>query len=464
MNTPPTFTDPSSTEDFRLEPGQDIVLVDSEGREALRIDANGIVTLLATNGDPVLRLEGRQGNLSLGGNGIDGDLLLFTSTGDVTAAGVTASIRLNGQRAQMSLGAGSTAGALEVSGPDQQVRIDGSAGRMQASGSIEIRSEDGAARVRILPNASILAGGDGEAGVVRLKSGQGRDRVVLNGQSANGEIGGEGEDGVLRILNAVGEVTLLLNGGTGNLAVGGNDEHGAIFVKAGTGSDADNVFVLNGERGDVILGSNGRGSDVSIRDDTGQETLLLRGKTGNIAAGRNGQSGNLFIKNDLGLNAIHLSGETGNANITGNVNVDGDIRLANADCAEEFSVAVPWVAGPGTVMSLEDNGSVAPCCHAYDTRVVGVVSGAGRYRPAIILDSTSGPEPRTALALSGKIYCRVEAESAEVAVGDLLTTSDIIGHARRATDAERAFGAVLGKAMEPLAEGRGLIRVLVCLA
>jgi len=318
--------------------------------------------------------------------------------------------------------------------------------------------------VRILSNASMLAGGDGHSGSLRLRNGQGADRIVFNGQSAHGAIGGEGEAGVLRILNAAGETTLLLNGDTGNLAVGGANEHGAIFVKAGTGSDADNVFVLNGERGDVILGRDGRGADVSIRDDDGEETLLLRGKTGNIAAGRSGKPGNLFIKNNAGQNAIHLSGETGNANITGNVSVDGDIRLNNADCAEEFGVAVHADAAPGSVMVLEDDGSVSPCRREYDARVAGVVSGAGAYKPAIILDSAANSAPRAALALSGKVYCRAEAESAPISVGDLLTTSTVTGHARSASDAGRAFGAVIGKAMEPLADGRGLIRVLVCLA
>ena len=47
--------------------------------------------------------------------------------------------------------------------------------------------------------------------------------------------------------------------------------------------------------------------------------------------------------------------------------------------------------------------------------------------------------------------------------GDLLTTADTPGHAMRATDQHRAFGAVLGKAMAPLASGRGQIPILVSL-
>jgi hypothetical protein len=43
----------------------------------------------------------------------------------------------------------------------------------------------------------------------------------------------------------------------------------------------------------------------------------------------------------------------------------------------------------------------------------------------------------------------------------MLTTSDIPGHAMKATDRELAYGAVIGKAMTALDEGTGLVLVLV---
>jgi hypothetical protein len=50
-----------------------------------------------------------------------------------------------------------------------------------------------------------------------------------------------------------------------------------------------------------------------------------------------------------------------------------------------------------------------------------------------------------------------------IEVGDLLTTSSCSGHAMKASDPFRAFGAVIGKALRPLASGRGKIPVLVAL-
>jgi hypothetical protein len=45
----------------------------------------------------------------------------------------------------------------------------------------------------------------------------------------------------------------------------------------------------------------------------------------------------------------------------------------------------------------------------------------------------------------------------------MLTTSSTPGHAMRATDPGRAFGAVIGKALGSLPSGRGLVPVLVAL-
>ena len=60
-------------------------------------------------------------------------------------------------------------------------------------------------------------------------------------------------------------------------------------------------------------------------------------------------------------------------------------------------------------------------------------------------------------------YCKVDASKGPVEIGDLLTTSATEGHAMKASDHRRAFGAVIGKALAPLATGRALIPVLVAL-
>jgi hypothetical protein len=57
----------------------------------------------------------------------------------------------------------------------------------------------------------------------------------------------------------------------------------------------------------------------------------------------------------------------------------------------------------------------------------------------------------------------VDAQYSSIDVGDLLTTSPTPGHAMKASDPLRAFGAVIGKALRPLGSGRGLIPILIAL-
>jgi hypothetical protein len=148
--------------------------------------------------------------------------------------------------------------------------------------------------------------------------------------------------------------------------------------------------------------------------------------------------------------------------ISGDLGIGGDVKLANADGAEDFDVVPLCDATPGTVVCLGDGGAVEPCSEAYDHRAAGVVSGAGEYKPGLILDSRPD-ETRRPIALFGKVYCKVDADFAPIAIGDLLTTSTTPGHAMKAMDREKAFGAVIGKALGALDRGRGLLPILVAL-
>jgi hypothetical protein len=147
----------------------------------------------------------------------------------------------------------------------------------------------------------------------------------------------------------------------------------------------------------------------------------------------------------------------------GTVSVPGDVVLTGADCAEHFTAENAASLEPGTVVVLSDDGSLKRSDIAYDTKVVGVVSGAGEHRAAITLDSALPLDSSVPLALNGKAFCKVNAESTSITVGDLLTTSDLPGHAMKASDPSRSFGAIIGKALRPLPAGRGLIPILVSL-
>jgi hypothetical protein len=146
------------------------------------------------------------------------------------------------------------------------------------------------------------------------------------------------------------------------------------------------------------------------------------------------------------------------------------VLLSGADVAEQFNVAEQAdgtnEVTAGTVVVLDRDGALTPCGQEYDSCVAGVVSGAGDRVPALILDRAREHESRwrRAIAVVGKVWCRADATVKPIRVGNLLTTSATPGHAMAAVDREASFGAVLGKALTPLDNGRGLVLVLVGLA
>jgi hypothetical protein len=118
---------------------------------------------------------------------------------------------------------------------------------------------------------------------------------------------------------------------------------------------------------------------------------------------------------------------------------------------------------PGTVVVIGSGGALHESRTAYDKKVAGVVSGGSEYRPGIVLDRDAARDDRVAVALIGKVYCKVDACYSPIEVGDLLTTSPTAGHAMKAVDSMKIPGSVIGKALRPLAEGKGFIPILIAL-
>ena len=140
-----------------------------------------------------------------------------------------------------------------------------------------------------------------------------------------------------------------------------------------------------------------------------------------------------------------------------------------ADLAEPFDVAAagPMQATPGAVVVIDPArpGGMRISDRAYDTRVAGVISGANDLAPGMVMKADgaahgAGDHP---VALSGRVWCKVDASFGAIHPGDLLTTSPSAGYAMLASDVARRPGAVFGKAMTSLEAGRGLVLVLVSL-
>lgn len=228
---------------------------------------------------------------------------------------------------------------------------------------------------------------------------------------------------------------------------------------------------VNETKENGIVGASVDGSGVEGWSQTGYgmagESQKATGVRGTSADGR-GVEG--FSTNNTGVLGqsesgigVHGKGLRLAGFFEGDVEVTGDIRLTNADCAEDFDMAGAVKVEPGTVMVLGNEGALSESHQAYDKRVAGVISGAGDYKPGIVLDKRQTSGNRQPIALLGKVFCKVDAQFGPIEVGDLLTTSPTPGHAMKTSDPFKAFGAVIGKALRPLKEGQSLIPILIAL-
>jgi len=173
--------------------------------------------------------------------------------------------------------------------------------------------------------------------------------------------------------------------------------------------------------------------------------------------------GQITLYNASGTATIEIDGHY---NGYGRISTNELEITGGADIAEPFAISCTEKVQPGMVMSIDPSnpGHLCIASSAYDKCVAGIVSGAGSVRPGIVLrQENTIADGNHLIALSGRVFCLVDASAGSVKPGDLLTTSNKPGYAMKAADHTRTQGAVIGKAMTSLESGEGLVLVLVSL-
>jgi len=174
-------------------------------------------------------------------------------------------------------------------------------------------------------------------------------------------------------------------------------------------------------------------------------------------------NGNIFaISNRINF-GIGTSNPSSKLDVNGTTTTKVLAITGGSDLAEPFEISEsqPIPKGALVIIDEENPGQLKLSHQAYDKRVAGVVSGAGGINPGLTLTQEGVLEGGQNVALSGRVYALATAANGPIKPGDLLTTSKVPGHAMKATDRERAYGAVIGKAMSPLQSGEGLVLVLI---
>lgn len=168
-------------------------------------------------------------------------------------------------------------------------------------------------------------------------------------------------------------------------------------------------------------------------------------------------------------------------NAVGDVLEEGDVVVLGGEapaayCGARDAVPVPEVDLTDRAVDPRVCGiiaaAVAPLDGPADLSGEPDTPPAARPGPPAALAAGNDPDDLTRVrpgqmarlvTLGSFARCKVDADAAPIAVGDLLTTSATRGHAAKVVDRQAATGAVLGKALGSLTSGRGCIPVLVSL-
>lgn len=224
--------------------------------------------------------------------------------------------------------------------------------------------------------------------------------------------------------------------------------------------------------GSVTVGTPSGESGTTIKRGNNRADVRFDGATLKLVAG----PGNGPPSSTSGI-TVTTSGNVGigTANPSRTLEVYGDLLARDgsfrvleirggADLAEPFAMSHSGVE-PGSVVVIDEDhpGKLCRSTQAYDRKAAGIVSGANGIRPGISMVQEDKLEAGENVALSGRVYVQADASFGAIKPGDLLTTSDTPGHAMKVTEHAKAQGAILGKAMSGLKEGKGMVLVLVTL-
>jgi len=375
-------------------------------------------------------------------------------------------------------------------------------------GELAIRNDDGLTRIQAFGGASGDGGTlqlfngagagtlffdahDSSDGTIRLQDAGGNTGILLRADyaaSVAGEISLFNDNGIETVELAAaegstdngGQITLRKADGTrtiqvdaeygtdggGYVEIVGGTTEPTVYIEGGGAGRNDAALRVHNSRPDqgmaAYITSSSTFATMHIQNDGPGETLWLHnGGGGDILVARDDTRWQFWVDGD-GITNSRVLRIHGGADLSEGF----DVRQLNADSNGEEGAPADRRPQPGMVVSIdpENPGKLAVSSESYDRRVAGIISGAGGVNPGMLMgQSDADADGAHPVALTGRVYCLCDASNGAIEPGDMLTTSDVPGHAMKVMDFDKAQGAIIGKAMTSLSDGQGLVLVLVSL-
>ena len=438
--------------DLRLKDngGGEFGIFQADGVTAATLSSDNVDTTVITNGTSNVSVASNSNVTVTVAGGTSG---VFTSTGlvaEVTAnniqVGVTGNNEIDTSSGNLTIdSAGGTvtiddnlivSGDLTVNGTTTTINsttltVD-DLNVVVASGAADAAAANGAGITVDGASATITYANTGDKWVFNKPVDTGSNNITTTGTVTGGTLTGTLNNTLTMATSGTGlsGSATFNNSGAASFTVTSNatnaNTNSTIVARDGSGNFSAGTITAN------LTGTASLATEVTVTaNNTADETVYLT-----FVDGATGSQG---IETDTNLTY----------NPSTNVLSTTASQAQYADLAERYTA--DQEIEPGTVVCFGGTAEVTVCDHDADRRVAGVVSTA----PAYLMNSNLEAEHTVALALQGRVPCKVVGP---VAKGDMMVSA---GNGAARAEAEPKMGSVIGKALENFDGESGVIEVLV---